>query len=881
MIKLPIDAYLREITRKLRDRGSVVVVATPGAGKSTRVPPALMEGGGVDGAIVMLQPRRVAARAVAERIAGERGWEVGNEIGYHVRFEKRYTGRTRIRVMTEGILTRMMLDDPYLDGVGCVILDEFHERNLHTDLAIAFLRELRETVRPELKVVIMSATLEVEPVAAFLGGTEVVKVEGRSWPVEIAWRPGRDSRLEEHIVRVVEKALGEEASSQKPEARSGDVLVFLPGVGEIERVRRRMGEGGRRSDVAVLPLHGSLTNDEQQRALLPDPHGRRKVILATNIAETSLTIDGVRTVVDSGLVRVASFDADRGMDRLDLERVSKASAVQRAGRAGRQAAGKAYRLWSEVEEKHFAEFNVPEVERVDLAQAVLAVHGWGRADVRKFGWFEQPSEERLQAAEELLEMLGALRKGKLTEMGERMVGMPVHPRVGRMLMGAGGKLLGDVVNVAALLADDSRRGWGDVVAASSAPGSAGGLHRNRQIPAPPGKPSAEPGADGRGSHMRLRHLERVREQLMSVARRVEGNAGSDPALRGDGEGKSIEEVLLLGYADRVCRRRSGSGGDPRAGVMVGGGGVRVAEEFFTPALATSELFLALDAHHDPRNKKAEAVVKTWAVVKEEWLEKLLPEQIRTETKLAFDESKKKVAATTRRYFGDLVLAEDPHGKVDADKAGKVLAEALGARARELVLQDERAAKLLARVALVRHFIGEKAWPTFDDAELREVLAEVCAGKKALSEVVGRGEGRRLEDGLRGRLVYPLDRELELLAPESMEVPSGSRIKLEYAMGGEGAPPPPVMAVRLQELFGWTQTPRICGGRIAVLLHLLSPGFKLMQITSDLASFWRNAYFEVRKDLRVRYPKHKWPEDPLAATPEAKGRRKIRNEYRDR
>ncbi|MCL2640603.1 MAG: hypothetical protein FWD53_07155, partial [Phycisphaerales bacterium] len=294
-----------------------------------------------------------------------------------------------------------------------------------------------------------------------------------------------------------------------------------------------------------------------------------------------------------------------------------------------------------------------------------------------------------------------------------------------------------------------------------------------------------------------------------------------------------------------------------------------AEEAFTPALAASEFFLALDTHHDPRNKKAEAVVKTWAIVKEEWLAKLFPERMRTETKLAFDEDKGKVVATTRRYFGDLVLAEDPHGTLDAEQAGKVLAEVLGPKARELFLKDERAAKFLARVALVRHFIDEKPWPKFDDAELREVLAEVCAGKKSLSEVLA---GWNIEDALRSRLAYPLDRELEQLVPESLEVPSGSRIKLAYPLGAE-VPSPPVMAVRLQELFGWMQTPRICGGRVAVLLHLLSPGFKPMQITSDLASFWRGAYFEVRKDLRVRYPKHKWPEDPLTATPEAKGRRR--------
>ena len=832
--------------------------------------------------IVMLQPRRVAARAAAERMAEENGWRVGEEVGYHIRFEKRYTQRTRIRVLTEAILTRMLLDDPYLEGVGCVILDEFHERSIHTDLALAFLREVQQTVRPELKVLVMSATLDAESVAGFLGGSNagfqpacgqdarvtapVVEVEGRVFPVEIFYRPGRDVRLEEHVSRVIEEAIGGE----------GDVLVFLPGVGEIERVRGRLGQL-EREGFSVLALHGSLSSEEQQRTLRADEKGRRKVILATNIAETSLTIDGVRVVVDSGLARVASFDASRGMDRLDLERISQASAAQRAGRAARQGPGVVYRLWGELEQKHLAAFNVPEVERVDLAATVLAVHAWGAKNAREFGWFEQPSEERIAAAEGLLGMLGGLAKTQnakhktqnpglsagvdggvdggweLTEIGRGMMRVPVHPRVGRMLMAAKGTgLEAEAVNLAAVLSDDSRSAVGDI------------FLRAERLPA---------------------HLSRTRDQLASINRTIKTTEDTEGTEATDGSRTnstvsvssvvhsrphSLEELLLLAYPDRVSRRRGGA--DPLSAVMVGGGGVRLTPEALTPALSRAELFLALDPHHDPRNKRAEAMVRTAVAVSRESLERLFPEQMRTETVLEYDAGKEKVAAFTRRYFHDLVLEEDPHGRVDLQRAGEVLAEALLPRGRDLLMRNEAASKVMARVALVRSAMPEKAgdWPSFDDAQIAEVLRAACAGNRSLAEVV---EGKALEEAVRGVLVYPMDRELERLAPETIEVPSGSRIRIEYSLpAGDGAPPPaPVLAVRLQELFGWLETPRIVGGRVALLLHLLSPGYKPMQITQDLKSFWGGAYFEVRKDLRVRYPKHKWPEDPLTAAPEAKGR----------
>ena len=855
MIALPIDASLPEITAALRGHPSLVLVAAPGAGKTTRVPPALIKAGILakdHPHLIMLQPRRVAARAAAARIADEQSWQLGQEVGYHIRFEKRYGPQTRIRILTEAILTRMLLADPALEGVGCVILDEFHERNLHTDLALAFLREVQQTIRPDLKILVMSATLDAQPVATFLGHCPIIETQGRTFPIEISYRPPRDTRLEDHIAHIVDDLINPASGLKTQDSGpTGDLLIFLPGKAEIDRTARALSPTGNGQspigNALILPLHGSLTSEEQQRALVPDPQGRRKIILATNIAETSLTIEGVRNVIDSGLARVASFDADRGMDRLDLERISKASATQRAGRAGRQPPpppARAIRLWPESEQKHRAEFNAPEIQRVDLAGTILAVHAWGAHNPRQFGWFEAPPEEMLAAAEELLSLLGALADGKLTDIGRQMLAIPAHPRIARLLLAAAGTpLLNGALSLAALLADDSR-----------------------------GRQPIDPLST---LHRLPEHLGRIRDQFAQIANRLRPQQGHSS------NAQSLTDLLLLAYPDRLARRR---GSDPHAALLIGGSGARLAPESLTPALAHASLFLALDAHHDPRNRKAEALVRTAVPIEQAALERLFPQRFHTETALEYDQQKQKVIAFSREYFADLLLHEDPHGKVDPAKAGDVLAAALAPRAVELFTKNEPAARLLARTALLRHYMPEHPWPPFDELQLQALLKEAAAHKRTLAELT---EGHGLADALRAALAYPLDRLLDQHAPETLEVPTGNRMKLEYALPANplnnqksepnnpaaSPPPPPILAVRLQELFGLLDTPRVAAGRVPVVLHLLSPGFKPMQITSDLASFWKSAYFEVRKDLRARYPKHKWPEDPLTAKPEAKGRRR--------
>ncbi len=856
MIPLPIDSAMEEILRRLREKRSLVVVAPPGAGKTTRVPPAILRAellAQEHPNVVVLQPRRVAARAVAQRIAEENRWELGGEVGYVIRFEKRMTDATRLRVMTEGIVTRQLVQDPFLTGVGAVILDEFHERSIHTDLAIAMLKEIRSTVRPDLMLIVMSATLEAEPVAAFLGDAPIVRSEGKMFPVEVSHRPATHREVVEKVADVVAEV-------------EGDTLVFLPGVEEIRRCASRL-EG--REGLAVLPLHGSLSGEEQMAALRPDRAGRRKVILATNIAETSLTIEGVRTVIDSGLARVAGYDPRRGMDRLELKRISRASATQRAGRAGRTGPGRCVRLYSAGEERAMDAFEIPEVRRVDLCSTVLTVHEFGYADPRKFEWYEKPDEESLVAAERLLEMLGAVNAGKMTKVGEMLLSLPVHPRVGRLLIEANAKgMLKEGATVAALLSEkEILRSENVPVRERSAKHRAASdlIVRMELLRRAEGAKFASFLMDEGIDLEAARQVVRVREELMRVGRRLPKK--EDDTARLSSSKSSVaptgeEELLrlpLLAYPDRVCRRR---GAGSSTGVMVGGGGVKLAVE---SAVHDAEFFLALDARQDERNVSREAIVRIASGIEVEWLEELFPQSIRRERELVYDESRGRVVARGVMRYQDLVLKEDVDAPVDPDRAGEVLGNALRARARDLFEKDEGSANLLKRVALLREHMGEHPWPRFDDAGLSEIIVEAARGKRSLDEIRSGG----LLNYLRARLIYPLDRLLDQHAPEAIEVPSGSRIRVDYAADGK----PPVLAARLQELFGWTDTPRVAGGRVPVLIHLLAPNFRPVQVTNDLRSFWSATYFQVRKDLRVRYPKHAWPDDPLGAKAEAKGRRK--------
>lgn len=855
MTPLPIDDVLPECLEELAG-GSLVVVAPPGSGKTTRLPAAILDAGRLPDShpnLVVLQPRRIAARAAARRVAEERGWTLGEEVGYQVRFERRYSEATRLRFLTEGILTRQLLADPFLETVGAVVLDEFHERNLESDLALALLREVREEVRPDLLIVVMSATLDAGPVAEFLGGCPVIRAEGRTYPVAIDYQPADRPSSPDALVPVVQRWL-------EDPREAGHLLVFLPGMGEIRRAASRLEPIAGRCGAVVLPLHGSLGAEEQDRALRPS--ALRKVILSTNVAETSLTIEGVRTVIDSGQARVVRYDPARGVDRWSLERISRASADQRAGRAGRTGPGRCVRLWSERDERGRPAFEEPDIRRVDLSSTLLALHSWGQSDPLRFRWFEAPDPERLEAAERLLVSLGAIEGGprRITPLGRRILELPVHPRLARLLIAAAdGGRPAEGAAVAALLSEkDIRSREGPV---------AGGRPDDRPAVAADSDvlvrldllAEAEsarfaPSLRARGiDPSAARQVAQLRDELR---RRGDGGRGKRGAAAPDGD-EAILRWLLLAYPDRVVRRRGAEG----TGVMVGGRGVRLAPG---SVVRDAEFYLALDAREERRGGRREVQAFLASAIDPRWLEELFPASIRRERATVFDVARRRAVGVARVWYEDLLLREDVTSELDAAEAGRVLAEEVRKGGSSAALSSERVVEWLARVDLLRRSVPELGWPAFDEEHLAGILAEACQGKTSIAEV----ERTDLIAYLEGRLDRQQARELREGAPESLTIPSGRRVRLVYEAGR-----PPVLAARLQELFGLIETPRVARGRVPVLLHILGPNHRPVQVTDDLRSFWATTYFQVRKDLRGRYPKHPWPDDPLQAPPVAVNRRK--------
>ena len=867
MIPLPIDAHIPSIIESLA-AGSSIVVSPPGSGKTTRLPAALIDSGLLTPdhpKVLVLQPRRIAARAAATRVAEERGWVLGDRVGYQVRFERRVSSSTRLQFITEGILTRQLLADPFLETIGAVVLDEFHERSLHTDLALALLREVRQAVRPDLILLVMSATLDADPVAQFLGGCPIVRAEGRSHPVSVEYRPTDRPTSAEALAPLVQQWLDE------PGGR-GHLLVFLPGMAEIRRAVHRLEPMAERAGAMVLPLHGSLSSDEQDRALQPSQ--RRKMILSTNVAETSLTIDGVDTVIDSGLVRTVNFDPGRGVDRWNLGRISRASADQRAGRAGRTGPGRCIRLWSQREERGFAAYEEPEVHRVDLSGTVLALHSWGIHDATRFGWFDPPSTDRLVAAERLLNLLGAIQgnPARITELGRRMLELPVHPRLARLILESADRgRLRDGAAVAALLSEK------DILVRDSGPGERGGT--TRQVATSSSDVLArldllaEAESARFSSSLRsrgidptvVRQVARLRDDLVRLGR--QGVRRSDPAgnpifqvpnsrsleLRPPDasethDDEAILKALLLAYPDRLVKRR----GAERTGVMVGGRGTRLAPG---SVVRDAEFYLALSAREDRRGDQREVQVELASVVHREWLEELHARLLRRERVSRYDSTRNRVITTTQVWFLDLLIREDLNPVVDTVEAGLLLTEALKPELASFFRDNPRIAYWLARVEFLRAAVPESNWPEFDDTVFAEILEQACHGKSTVEEV------RRVDllAFLQGRLNAQQTRELRESAPESVTLPKGRRVTLTYEMER-----PPVLAARLQELFGWMDTPRLARGRVPVLLHILGPNQRPVQITNDLRSFWTTTYLQVRKDLRGRYPKHAWPDDPMVS-----------------
>lgn len=806
-VPLPIDDVLPGLAGHLRESGAAVLVAPTGAGKTTRVPPAILSLG--DGNVLLVEPRRVAARAAARRMADEAGGRVGGRVGYHVRFDNQTSGETRITAVTPGILLRRLHDDPFLDGVSAVVFDEFHERGLDTDLAVGLVRLLRRTVRPDLRVVVMSATLDPGPVASYLGDCPTIESRGRTFPVAVRYEPRQG------LVDVVSQMLGETAD---------DVLVFLPGVREIRQAMTDLGPEARRRDLLLLPLYGDLPPAEQDRAL--KQHDRRKVVLATNVAEASVTVEGVTVVVDTGVARQLEFDPVLGLDRLRLGPISRSAADQRAGRAGRTRPGVAVRLWDEQAHRARPADTEPEVRRVDLAGAVLAL-----ASVREpaFEWLEAPRPTAVARATALLRALGALdAAGTITSAGRRLAALPVPPRVGRLLTeGDSLGVPGRAAVAAALLTERD-----PFQSAARRPGEATDsdlLDRVEAVEAylETGRlgPLHPAGADGVAyAANQFRRL---------LAGRDDPTAGPDALLR----------AVFAAYPDRLARRRSP--GDPR-GLMVGGRGVRLGPQ---SGVRDAELFVGVEVDAG----EAESVVRVASAVRREWLPR---ELLTTAHEVTFDPAAEKLVARKVTRYLDLPIDDVPGHFADDEVAAAVLADAaLAQLADVLPAPDTPAGQLRIRVRCLAGWLPDAGLPALADDDLRDALVELCRGRRSLAEV----RAGPWVDALRGRLSYAQLQLVEREAPAALTVPSGSRITLAYEAGR-----PPVLAARIQELFGLAETPRVAGGRVKVLLHLLAPNGRPQQVTDDLGSFWASGYAVVRKELRARYPRHSWPDDPLAA-----------------
>jgi ATP-dependent helicase HrpB len=842
---LPIDEVLPELIAALRAGAAAVLIAPTGAGKTTRVPPALLAAGiGGGGQIVMLEPRRIAARAAARRMAAEGGWTVGREVGYQIRFERLAGPETKILVVTEGILVQRLQADPFLDGIGMVIFDELHERNLATDLSLAMARRVQREVRPDLRLLAMSATLDPGPVAAFLGGCPTIESRGRLHPVEILHADRPDDRsLPGQIAAGVRRLLA---------ATPGDLLAFLPGVGEIQRSAEALAPLAAAQGLAVLPLYGDLPAERQDEVLRP--LDRRKVVLATNVAESSITVDGVTAVIDSGLVRRLRFDPASGLDRLELGRVSRASADQRAGRAGRQAPGICLRLWPAFEHAALPERETPEIARVDLAGPALQLASWGESDLAAFDWFEAPPAAALESALALLRQLGALGDTGVSAIGRLLARLPVHPRLGRLLVE--GHRLGHPREAALLAALLSERDPFPRGVRGAGPRRASRSDLLDRLDALEGFERRRAPAEDLNAGT-VRFVLKARDQLAEVARRDLRDVS--PLAETPPLDDALLRALLAAYPDRVARRR-----EPRSprGLMVGGRGVRLAEE---SAVLAAELFLCVDCvgvEGGRAGALSEALVRKASEILPEWLP---ADRLRTAVELEFDAGRERVAAWKRTRYEDLVIAEAEVPPPDAAETERVLAEAAAERLdRALALDDPAVAAFLARVRSLAEWCPELALPRFTDAELREVLPALAAGRKSFAEL------RRapLLDVLSGSLSHEQREALRRQAPERLAVPSGSQIAIAYAPGG-----PPVLAARIQEMFGLAETPRIALGRIPVLLHLLAPNGRPQQVTHDLRSFWENTYPQVRKELAGRYPRHAWPQDPWNARPERRPQRR--------
>ena len=867
---LPIDAVLPEITAALRRDRNLVIQAPPGSGKTTRVPSALLAAGlAGDGEVFVLQPRRIAARMAAMRVAEEAGEAPGRSIGYRVRFEECGGPSTRLWFVTEGVLMRRLVADPELRGIGLVALDEFHERSLHADVAMALLRRLQRGPRPDLKLVVMSATLDAEPAAAFLDAP-VIRAEGRRFDVSMDYAARPDDRpLALQVAAALDRLVAQ--------GLDGDVLVFVPGAAEIRQSMDACEQAVRREGLVALPLHGDLPMSEQDRAVRPSD--RRRVVFSTNVAETSVTIDGVVAVIDGGLARVSSHSPWSGLKTLRVVRVSKASATQRAGRAGRTRPGRCVRLYTRSDFDARPEHDVPEVARADLAETVLALRALGLDPRTGLDWFEPPPPAALQAADALLSRLGALdAAGAVTPMGRRLLRLPLHPRQARLVVEAADRgLLEHGCLLASLIAErDVRRSSGarrlaeagpigDVDPAALSPwGFLDPIEAAEAVHAALADRSPRDAARRLGLEpSTMDAVVRARDQLLRLARgvRLGGKAAPTEPVR-----TALSKALLAAWPDRIgrVRRAAARGRGGSEFVLATGGTADLPDAALLPE---GELLVAVDAAQrvgaaDRSDGRGSSLLVRMAVpVTEDWLFELFLDAVRETEEVRFNPATERVEATRRVTFEGLVLEERPWATPDPDRVASALADA--ARGRGLTFfrgPSEDVDGFLARVSFLAAHRPDLELPPFDDATLARVLADLCRGRRSFADLRAAG----VLGALNNHLDRAQRRALGELAPESVRLPAGRSLKIEYSLDA-----PPSVASRLQDFFGLDRGPAVLGGALPLLVHLRSPAGRDVQVTTDLPGFWAREYPALARELRRRYPRHAWPDDPVHARPPAK------------